>query len=393
MPVPSAITDLSQTASSNYPTGAESPITADDYFRAHAAFIAALRDGKGFTDMVQLASGITTDIGGQNSMAVEITGTTTITSFGTTYNGPRFLRFTGALTLTHNATTLYLPGAVNIKTVAGDTCIAIPNSSANGWVIVSYQRTPSRGSVTMHATTMDLWAEPNIIDGTGSSVTITDIADAPQAGAVRTLYPVTGTVITDGATFDVDGGGNYTTEAGDALIFEAVTTSTFKVHIVKADGTAVVSSTPSGTLAQWQYSQSGTTATGTTIIPFDSSIPQNTEGDQYLSVSITPQNASSSLEIEAQLIISTSAGNGYALIMALFKDSNADALSASFEYTEVTGGGYPRILQIKHKLTAGSTSAMTFKIRAGCNTAGTTTVNGGMGGVSNSYISVKEYLP
>lgn len=115
------------------------------------------------------------------------------------------------------------------------------NASNTGWVIDDLNS--ARGSVTMHATTMDIWAEPKIVDGTGSAVTITDIADAPQAGAVRILYPVAGTVITDGATFDVDGGANYTTAAGDALIFEAVTTSTFKVHIVKADGTAVVADT------------------------------------------------------------------------------------------------------------------------------------------------------
>lgn len=153
MPVPSAITDLSKTAGSNYPAGSESPITADDYFRAHASFIALLRDGKGFTDMVTLASGATTDIGGQNAMAVEITGTTTITSFGTTYNGPRFLRFTGALTLTHNATTLYLPGAANITTAAGDTCIALPNSSANGWVVLAYQRNNSASGALLLAGT------------------------------------------------------------------------------------------------------------------------------------------------------------------------------------------------------------------------------------------------
>lgn len=111
------------------------------------------------------------------------------------------------------------------------------NASNTGWVIDDLNS--ARGSVTMHATTMDIWAEPKIVDGTGSAVTITDIADAPQAGAVRILYPVAGTTITDGATFDVDGGANYTTAAGDALIFEAVTTSTFKVHIVKADGTPV----------------------------------------------------------------------------------------------------------------------------------------------------------
>ena len=112
------------------------------------------------------------------------------------------------------------------------------NATNTGWVIDDLNS--ARGSVTMHATTMDLWAEPKIIDGTGSSVTITDIADAPQAGAVRILYPVAGTVITNGATFNVDGNDNYTTSAGHALIFEAVTTSTFKVHIVKSDGTSIV---------------------------------------------------------------------------------------------------------------------------------------------------------
>lgn len=46
MPVPTSINDLSQTAGSNYPAGSESPITADDYFQAHASFLAVLRDNK-----------------------------------------------------------------------------------------------------------------------------------------------------------------------------------------------------------------------------------------------------------------------------------------------------------------------------------------------------------
>jgi hypothetical protein len=133
------------------------------------------------------------------------------------------------------------------------------NASNTGWVIDDLNS--ARGSVTMHATTMNLWAEPKIVDGTGSAVTITDIAEAPQAGAVRILYPVANTVITDGATFDVDGGANYTTAAGDALIFEAVTTSTFKVHIVKADGTPVVS----GTTAQIQPISASVAANALTI--------------------------------------------------------------------------------------------------------------------------------
>ena len=139
MPVPSAITDLSQTAASNYPSGSDSPTVLDDVQRAQASFIAILRDGKGHSAPVTLASASTTDIGAQNSLFVEITGTTTITSFGSTYNGPRFLRFTGALTLTHGAN-LYLPGAANIVTVAGDTAIAVPNSGSTGWNVYDYKR-------------------------------------------------------------------------------------------------------------------------------------------------------------------------------------------------------------------------------------------------------------
>lgn len=44
MPVPASINDLSTTAGSNSPPGSESPATLDDYLRAHAAFIAQLRD-------------------------------------------------------------------------------------------------------------------------------------------------------------------------------------------------------------------------------------------------------------------------------------------------------------------------------------------------------------
>lgn len=137
MPVPSAITDLSQTAGSNYPSGGESPITADNYFQAYASFIALLRDGKGNSTQATLASATTTDIGGQNSLYVSVTGTTTITGFGTNYTGPRFVSFTGILTLTHSAT-LVCPGAASITTAAGDACIAVPISG--GWKIVSFDK-------------------------------------------------------------------------------------------------------------------------------------------------------------------------------------------------------------------------------------------------------------
>ena len=141
MPVPSSITDLSTTAGSNSPSGSESPITADDYLRTISAFVATLRDGKGQSAEATVASAATADIGAASSPFVQITGTTGITSFGTTYSGARYVRFAGALTLTHNATTLILPAATNITTAAGDTLVAVPTGNPGaGWRVVVYQR-------------------------------------------------------------------------------------------------------------------------------------------------------------------------------------------------------------------------------------------------------------
>jgi hypothetical protein len=89
---------------------------------------------------VDLASAATTDLGAQTTDNLRITGTTTITSFGTAANGvTRNLRFAGALTLTHNATSLILPGGANIATAAGDTGTAKSLGSGN-WVLTDWQR-------------------------------------------------------------------------------------------------------------------------------------------------------------------------------------------------------------------------------------------------------------
>lgn len=92
--------------------------------------------GSAFEDV---ASAATTDIGAASSDKVRITGTTTITSFGTAVAGARRkIRFAGALTLTHNATSLILPGNANIVTKADDTCEAISLGSGN-WVVTDFQ--------------------------------------------------------------------------------------------------------------------------------------------------------------------------------------------------------------------------------------------------------------
>ena len=86
-----------------------------------------------------VASAATTNLSATSSN-VRITGTTTITSFGTADSGlMRNLRFAAALTLTHNASSLILPGGANITTAAGDTAVAMSLGSGN-WLVFNFTR-------------------------------------------------------------------------------------------------------------------------------------------------------------------------------------------------------------------------------------------------------------
>jgi hypothetical protein len=93
---------------------------------------------------VDLASAATTDLGAQTTANLRITGTTTITSFGTAANVTRNLRFAAALTLTHNATSLILPGGANITTTADDTATAISLGAGN-WIVTQYTPATTAG--------------------------------------------------------------------------------------------------------------------------------------------------------------------------------------------------------------------------------------------------------
>jgi microcystin-dependent protein len=99
-------------------------------------------------DFADVSSAATTNLGAVASNRVRITGTTTITSFGSTASGFKFIRFAAALTLTHNATSLILPGSANITTAANDTCLALPLGSGN-WIVLAYQRATGEAVVPM----------------------------------------------------------------------------------------------------------------------------------------------------------------------------------------------------------------------------------------------------
>ena len=134
----------------------------------------------------------------------------------------------------------------------------------------------------------------------------------------------------------------------------------------------------------------GSLATGTTQILHDDSIPQNTEGTEYMSLAITPTSASSKLIIH--VVFCHASNSASAITMALFQDSTSNALAAvhNWEATNIHSQ-----LVLTHYMTAGTTSSTTFKVRAGCESTSTLTfngINGGrrMGGVSSSGITIME---
>lgn len=89
---------------------------------------------------VDVASAATTAIGAAAGNLVRITGTTTITSLGSYPAGAvRHVTFAGALTLTHNVSSLILPTGANIVTAAGDTAIFESLGSGN-WRCTAYTR-------------------------------------------------------------------------------------------------------------------------------------------------------------------------------------------------------------------------------------------------------------
>lgn len=154
------------------------------------------------------------------------------------------------------------------------------------------------------------------------------------------------------------------------------------VHASLVDGVAV------------QVQGNGTSAVGTstTRMVWDDTIPQSGEGFEVLTQAITPKSTTNKLVIRAVLYVSDSVVNN--IVGAIFQDSTADALYAN-NLTGSTATGM-EVLTLEHIMTAGTTSATTFKVRVGGTIAGTTTINGSGGGrklgaIPKSTITITEY--
>lgn len=134
--ISTALKTWSTTESSNSPSGgALVGGNLDDNLRAIQVAVRALASS------ASVASAATVDLNAQDTATfLTITGTTTITALGTVSAGIyKWLVFAGALTFTHNGTSLILPTGASITTAAGDVALMLSLGSGN-WRCLSYTR-------------------------------------------------------------------------------------------------------------------------------------------------------------------------------------------------------------------------------------------------------------
>jgi hypothetical protein len=147
-----------------------------------------------------------------------------------------------------------------------------------------------------------------------------------------------------------------------------------------------------GDVVQTLRTKTGEVATGTTVLPFDDTIPQITEGVEFMTKSITP---TSSINV---LSIRHSGNYAHSAVASdptccLFRDAVANALVTVAGRLDIANANWLGI--VSHAMQAGTVSAITFRIRAGAGGAGTISFNGNagsrdFGGTYASYLEVTE---
>lgn len=159
-----------------------------------------------------MASATTVDLSTADGYYIAITGNTTITGFGTEGAGISYLlKFAGALTFTHNGTSLILPGAANITTAAGDLALMMSEGSGN-WRCVMFQPATSAPAEKVVTTKGDLLAATasqtlaRVAVGTNGQVLV-----ANSSVAAGVSWASIGTTITNslGADVALNNTGNY----------------------------------------------------------------------------------------------------------------------------------------------------------------------------------------
>jgi len=203
------------------------------------------KDGRPLTaGEASVASSATTNLSGSlgevYEQCITITGTVTITSFGS--GAPtgdiKFCLFEDALTLTHNAASMILPGGQDITTAAGDSLIAKHEGSGN-WRIIKYSRANAH-PLTTGDTTLASAATADLGSLTEQSITVTGttgitaFGSSAPTGAVKFVTFQSSLLLThNGSSLILPGGQDLQVFAGDSIVAKHEGSGNWRVPVIQ----------------------------------------------------------------------------------------------------------------------------------------------------------------
>jgi hypothetical protein len=254
------------------------------------------------TTGADMASAATLNLANATGVVVNVTGTTTITALGTVSSGAiRTLIFAGALTLTHNVTSLILPGAANITTAANDTATFRSKGGGN-WICVDYKKANGQSVVYPAAASTTV---------AGLVELATDAEAQAKADATRGLTPSNLAALGASATF-----------AGLVELATAAEVAT-GTDTARAPSVSTMGS-HQGMVKSWvRFNGNGTVAI---IDSYNvSSITDNGTGDYSINFSSAMPNANYAVTASATRASSPSAANNSRSMPAILSQATGSA--------------------------------------------------------------------
>lgn len=322
-----------------------------------------------------IASAATCDLGTKESRFLTISGTTTITSLGSISAGiSRWCVFSGALTLTHNASSLILPTGASITTAAGDIGLFLSLGSGN-WRCMSFMRANGQSLVSVAAINDGTVAAPGMYfssdtntgiyrigaDNMGIACNGAKVLDIGTAGLA-----VTGTGSFTGA---LSSGAHTVTSGGIAVTGNSTITGTFGATAT-TNIFSLTAAAASLTVGSGNYTQTMTTGNVTYTM---------TAGT--FTINLNKSNGLGTFSI-----IGTT-GNG--MVFTAGDDTGAGRAGGSISFTAGTGSGSADAGSINITGGNASTTANTksINITGGNNSNGTAAavkIYGGTSGTGSS---------
>lgn len=171
----------------------------------------------------------------------------------------------------------------------------------------------------------------------------------------------------------------------------AVTTAKIADANVTADK---IDTTTLNCVVDTHYATNSTRTTDATSNMPIAAIPINTDGTELFTTSYTPKSTGNLLQVHFGALMSGGA-TGHTYACAIFQDSITNALGGASAHNE-HGDGYAKQINGYFEMTAGTVSAITFKMRFGGST--TAYINGDsateftLGGINPAYIKITEIL-